>query len=153
MHSRPLFGNTGSGGINIFVYKGKVNIWNVNCTQATALTLTHKRMFLTKYVNNVKVAPVMQKYFLTMCGKLFTYLRVISNCLRRLLYWGWNKLAAISQTMFWNAFSWIKTFEFYFKQHFIEMYSSGSNKQCVFIISDNGLAPKGDNISSELMAV
>ena len=30
-------------------------------------------------------------------------------------YWGRNKMAAISQTIFSDAFSWMKRFEFWFK--------------------------------------
>ena len=31
-----------------------------------------------------------------------------------LTHWGWDKMAAIFQTTFWNAFSWMKIFDFWF---------------------------------------
>ena len=34
-----------------------------------------------------------------------------------LTHWGWGKLAAIFQTTFWNAFSWMKMYEFRLKFH------------------------------------
>ena len=56
-----------------------------------------------------------------------------------LTHWGLDKMAAISQMIFWNAFSQMKTFEF--QIYFIEIFSSESNWPYVIIDLDNGLAP------------
>ena len=37
--------------------------------------------------------------------------------LNKLTHWGLGKIAAISQTTFWSAFSWMKTFKFQIKFH------------------------------------
>ena len=39
---------------------------------------------------------------------------VWQQCLR---HWGWDKMAAIFQTTFWKAFSWMKTYEFRLRFH------------------------------------
>ena len=48
-------------------------------------------------------------------------------------------MAAISQTMFWNAFPWMETSEF--RKCLIEICSSVSNWQYIIIDLDNVLAP------------
>ena len=53
--------------------------------------------------------------------------------------WGWDKMAAIFQTTFSNAFSWMKTNEFRLRFHWSLFV--GSNQQYSSIGSDNGLAP------------
>ena len=40
-------------------------------------------------------------------------------CLNELTHWGWDRMAANFLTTFSNAFSWMKTFEFRFKFHWI----------------------------------
>ena len=53
-----------------------------------------------------------------------------------LAHWGWDKMAAIFQTTFWNAFSWMKMYE-----DFNEVCSSGFSQQFSIIGSDNSLVP------------
>ena len=36
-----------------------------------------------------------------------------------LTHWGWNKMADILQTPFWNVFSWVKMFDFRLKFHWM----------------------------------
>ena len=55
---------------------------------------------------------------------------------------GRDKMAAILQTTFWNAFSWMKMFDFPLKFHWILFYSW----QYVSIGSDNVLAPKRQQV-------
>ena len=61
-------------------------------------------------------------------------IRTIRWCIT---HWGRDKIDAISQTIFVNAFSWMKNFEF---QYFIDICSLGSNWQYIIIGSENGLA-------------
>ena len=56
-----------------------------------------------------------------------------------LTYWGRDKMAAISQMTFSNAFSWIKMYEF--QEKFTKVCSYRSNWQYSSIGSDNGLVP------------
>ena len=46
------------------------------------------------------------------CGPIKNLVHVII-----LTHWGQDKMAAVSQTMFSNAFSWMKMYEFHFKFH------------------------------------
>ena len=39
------------------------------------------------------------------------------SCYHPLTHWGWDKMATILQTTFWNAFSWITSMEFCFEFH------------------------------------
>ena len=55
-----------------------------------------------------------------------------------LTHWGWDKMAAISQTIFSNAFSWMEMYEFRLVFHWGLFL--GSNWQYSNIGSDNGLA-------------
>ena len=41
----------------------------------------------------------------------------IVRCHDRLTHWGWDKIAAASQKMFSNTFSWVKMYEFWLKFH------------------------------------
>ena len=58
-------------------------------------------------------------------GSIEIYLYIISfldsrhRWHRYLIHWGWDKMAAISQTTFSNAFSWMKMFEFWLSFHWI----------------------------------
>ena len=61
------------------------------------------------------------------------------TCKSYLRHWGLAKIAAILQTTFLNAFSWMKTFEFKIKFHWNMLF--GFNWQYVNIGSDNGLTP------------
>ena len=56
-----------------------------------------------------------------------------------LTHWGQGKMDTISQTIFSNAFSWMKMFQLRLKFHWC--YFQGSNKQYSSIGSDNGLVP------------
>ena len=38
-------------------------------------------------------------------------------CVRYITHWGWNKMAAIFQTAFWNGFTWMKMYEFRLEFH------------------------------------
>ena len=70
-------------------------------------------------------------------SKVDTSMTIIDSITAVLLtHWGRDKMAAISQTTFSSAFSWMKIYEFHLRFHwmlFLTFYSS--------IDSDNGLAP------------
>ena len=57
-----------------------------------------------------------------------------------LTHWGRDNMAAISQTIFYNTFSWIKMLKFPLKKS-TEICSQGSNWQHSSTGLDNGLAP------------
>ena len=61
--------------------------------------------------------------------------------------WGWDKMAAIFQTAFWNAFSWMKMNEFL--EISLQLVPKGPNDNISALVEvmawhigfDNGLAP------------
>ena len=59
----------------------------------------------------------------------------------KLVHWGRGNMAAILQTTFWSAFSWMEINCLNSDWNFIEVCSWGSNWQYSSIGSDNGLAP------------
>ena len=57
-----------------------------------------------------------------------------------LTHWGQNQMSVILQMTIWNAYSWMKKFDFWLKSHWM-FCSLGCNWQYTTIGSDNGLMP------------
>ena len=69
--------------------------------------------------NNPCKMPLISKWY----GNLEPYLLAVSHCMHlsmryQLTHQGWDKMAAIYQTTFSNAFSWMKRYKFLLKFHF-----------------------------------
>ena len=95
------------------------NVWKMMSDVAINFSFSFKQWFAFTYARNMRlIMPDLSRIitFQEMFGRWHqAWWKIFSFNL--LTHWGWDKMAAIFQTTFSNAFSWMKMYEFRLRFH------------------------------------